>query len=78
MAQYVKIGTDIVNLAAITRVSFMDAQSGISDRTLIDVGGAVVVVDSAIGGRARMEAIREKLLQVLDPEDWDAACAKSA
>jgi hypothetical protein len=72
MSKYVKIGADVINLDAISHIQFFENQSGISDRIIIEVGTATVIVDSAIGGRKRMDAIREKLLAVLDPEDWDA------
>ena len=63
----------MINLQSVVRVTFVENQSGISDRILIQVGETEVVVDSAIGGKARMDAIRAKLMQVLAPEDWDTA-----
>ena len=72
MARFVKIGADIIDLDAVTRIAILENQSGISDRIVLDVGGATVIVDSSIGGRARMDAIREKLVQALEPEDWEA------
>jgi hypothetical protein len=71
MARFVKIGADLVNLDAVTHVIFVENQSGISDRIVIEVGAAAIVVDSEIGGRPRMEGIRAKILEVLQPEDWD-------
>lgn len=72
MTKYVKIGADIINIEAISRITFVDNQSGISDRIIIDVSGSEVIVDSDIGGRERMEAVRKRLLNVLKPEDWEA------
>ena len=72
MARFVKIGADLVDLDAVTHVIFVENQSGISDRIILEVGSAAIVVDSDIGGRARMDAIREKILRALNPEDWDA------
>ena len=72
MTKYVKIGPDVINLEAISRITFVESQSGISDRIIIDVSGTELVVDSDIGGRARMNAVRERLLRVLAPEDWEA------
>ena len=71
MAKYVKIGADIVNLDSVTRVTFVENQSGLSDRIIIHAGEAQVTVDSAIGGRKRMDDIRERLMEVLRPELWD-------
>ena len=71
MDKFIKIGSDIFNLEGITRISILENQSGISDRILIEVGAAVVVVDSALGGRKRMDEIRERLVAALKPQDWD-------
>ena len=70
MARFIKIGSDIVNLEAITRVSLVFGQSGYSDRLLISMGDATVTVDSALG-RERMTRISQKLLAALNVEDWD-------
>jgi hypothetical protein len=71
MNKFVKIGADIINLDAVSNVQFLENQSGISDRIIIQVGEATVTVDSAIGGKKRMEAIRQRLMEALQPEDWD-------
>jgi regulator of extracellular matrix RemA (YlzA/DUF370 family) len=71
MAKFVKIGADVISIDSVSRISIVENQSGISDRIIINAGGSEVVIDSAIGGRARMDLIREKLLSVLDPEIWD-------
>ncbi|HET6247162.1 MAG TPA: hypothetical protein VFE47_05625 [Tepidisphaeraceae bacterium] len=78
MDTFVKIGPDLINLAAISRVTFVENQSGISDRILIQVGEVEVVVDSAIGGKPRMDAIRVKLMQNLAPSDWDSSYGSDA
>ncbi|HZL37162.1 MAG TPA: hypothetical protein VFC78_17715 [Tepidisphaeraceae bacterium] len=71
MARFVKIGMEVINLDAISRITFMENQSGISDRIIIAIGDTSITVDSAIGGRARMNAIREKLMAALEPMDWE-------
>jgi hypothetical protein len=70
MARFIKIGSDVVNLEAITRISLIMGQSGYSDRLLISMGDATVTVDSALG-RERMMRISQKLLAALSVEDWD-------
>ena len=75
MAKFVKIGTDVINLDEITRISFVENQSGLSDRIVISIGSASVTVDSAIGGRERMEEVRRRLLSVLAVEEWDSPAA---
>jgi hypothetical protein len=71
MARYVRIGNDVINLDAITRISFIENQSGMSDRLVVSVGDATVNIDSA-QGRERMMRVREKLLAALEVENWDA------
>jgi hypothetical protein len=71
MNKFVKIGADMINLDAVSNVQFVENQSGISDRIIIQIGQTTVTVDSAIGGRKRMEVIRQKLLETLQPDDWD-------
>lgn len=75
MARFVKIGGELLNLDAVTRVSFVENQSGISDRIVVSVGAADVIVDSGLIGRKRMEAVRERLLRELAPDDWDPSDA---
>lgn len=72
MPRFVKIGPDVFDLDSVTRIAILEAQSGISDRIVISIGQTNVIVDSALGGRQRMDAIREKLMAALKPEDWDA------
>jgi hypothetical protein len=71
MNKFVKIGSDMINLNGVSHITFVENQSGISDRIIIQVGEAVVTVDSAIGGKKRMLGIREKLMATLTPELWD-------
>jgi hypothetical protein len=78
MARYIKIGGDIVNLESIARVTLMENQSGISDRIIIEVGGAPMVVDSAIVGREEMQKIRERFEAALAPEDWNLPAPSAA
>ena len=59
----------------VVRVAFVENQSGMSDRILITIGEAIITVDSGLIGRDRMEAVRERLVRELKPEDWDAAAA---
>ncbi len=68
--RFIKLGNDVVNLEAITRISIVIGQSGYSDRLLISMGEATVTVDSAMG-RERMMRISQKLLAALNVEDWD-------
>lgn len=75
MKRFVKIGQDVVNLDSIGRVSFVEAQSGISDRILIDVGGTTVVIDSAIVGKATLAIVRTRLMEALEPQAWDTEAA---
>ena len=72
MARFIKLGNDVVNLEAITRISVVIGQSGYSDRLIISMGEATVTVDSAMG-RERMMRISQKLLTALNVEDWDEA-----
>ncbi len=84
MAKFVKIGPDLISIESISRITFVENQSGISDRIIISAGGAEVVVDSGICGRETMHAIRDRFMQVLEPEIWHqgaeapAAIAKAA
>jgi hypothetical protein len=78
MSKYIKIGQDLINLQSISHIAFIENQSGISDRIVIRVGESVVTVDSAIGGKKRMEMIRERFLQSLKPELWDESLSPEA
>ena len=66
MARFIKIGSDVVNLEAITRISLVIGQSGYSDRLQISMGDSTITVDSALG-RERMMRISQKLLAELEP-----------
>lgn len=73
MSNFVKIGGEYVNLEFVTRIAVMENQSGISDRILIYVGDTILVVDSALGGRERMDKVLAKLVELLEPEVLDDA-----
>jgi hypothetical protein len=70
MPKFVKIGSDIINLDAITRISLIENQSGMSDRLVIQVGDATVNVDSAVG-REQMTRIQARFMTALEVEDWN-------
>jgi hypothetical protein len=70
MPRFVKIGSDIINLDAITRVSVVENQSGMSDRLVIQLGEVTVNVDSATG-REEMLRVQKRLSETLRVEDWN-------
>ena len=72
MANFVKIGNELINLDVVARVSFVENQSGISDRIVISVGGGEMVVDSSRVGKAGLERIRRKITSALTPNDWES------
>jgi hypothetical protein len=71
MPRFVKVGSDVFDVDAITLVTYMENRSGISDRILITLTEGSVTVDSGIVGRDVMEGVWKRLMDALKPADWD-------